>query len=247
MRLGARIRVAWRQNGPVTSVVLIVGRLSPESKGVRGAAFAAGQTYFRAVERAGGTPLLLPPIPSLLDRLPALIGRVDAVVLHGGGDVDPRHYGEELTADEVYGIVPEHDEVELAVVRAAVEADLPMLAICRGMQVLNVALGGTLVQHIGSESHWFAHHPATLDAGSRIAKAMGSETAERCHSVHHQAIARLGDGLSLVAEADDGIPEAIEADVARWVVGVQWHPEDTAADDAQQQALFDALLAQVGR
>lgn len=228
-------------------MVLIVGRLSSESKGVRGAAFAAGRTYFHAVERAGGTPLLLPPIPSLLDRLPGLLERVDAVVLHGGGDVDPARYGEEQVAEQVYGIVPEHDEVELAVVRAALERDLPMLAICRGMQVLNVALGGSLVQHIGSEDHWFAHHPVSLDAGSRIAKAMQAESAARCHSVHHQSIARLGDGLTLVAEADDGMPEAIEADVARWVVAVQWHPEDTADIDAQQQSLFDELLGQVRR
>ena len=214
---------------------------------MRGPAFAAGQTYFRAVERAGGVPLLLPPIPALLDRLPTLIERVDAVVLHGGGDVDPRLYGEEQTADEVYGIVPEHDEVELAVVRAALDADLPMLAVCRGMQVLNVALGGTLVQHIGSEDHWFAHHPVTLEAGSRIAKALQSDTAARCHSVHHQAVGRLGAGLSLVAQAEDGMPEAVEVDGASWVLGVQWHPEDTAAEDPQQQALFDELVTQAAR
>lgn len=238
--------MAGRQNVCVAAHVLIVGRLSPQSAGVRGASFAAGQTYFRAVERAGGVPLMVPPLPSLADRLPDLLDRVDAVVLHGGGDVDPRRYGQEPTADELYGIVPEHDEVELDVVRLTLGADKPLLAICRGMQVLNVALGGDLVQHIGSEDHWFVEHPVTLDAHSHLARALRTERPAACHSVHHQAVGRLGDGLRLVARADDGLPEAVEVTSAGWAVGVQWHPEDTAAHDAEQQALFDELLARAG-
>jgi putative glutamine amidotransferase len=228
----------------VTAHVLIVGRLSPEAKGVRGEAFAAGQGYFRAVERAGGLPLMLPPIPSSVDRIPQLLARVDGVVLHGGGDVDPRRYGMEPQADELYGIVEEHDEVELAVVRAALAIDLPMLAICRGMQILNVAAGGTLCQHIGNDDHWFATHPVNVDGGSRLAKALGTERPTACHSVHHQAIDAIGAGLTLVARADDGMPEAMELDAARWTVAVQWHPEDTAASDPEQQALFDEFVRQ---
>lgn len=224
--------------------VLIVGRLSTESQGVRGESFAAGQGYFRGVERAGGVPLMLPPIPALGDRLPQLIERVDALVLHGGGDVDPRRYGQNPSADELYGIVHEHDEVELAVVRAALAADIPILAVCRGMQVLNVALGGTLVQHIGTDDHWYATHPVNVRPGSRLAKAIGSERPNACHSVHHQSIGDLGAGLTLVATADDGMPEAMEVDEARWALAVQWHPEDTAASDPQQQALFDELVRQ---
>ena len=231
----------------MTPLVLIVGRLSPEAKGVRGPAFAAGQTYFRAVERAGGIPVMLPPITSLADHALDLIGRVDAMVMHGGGDVDPRRYGEEPSAEQLYGIVPEHDEVELAVVHAALEADLPTLAICRGMQVMNVAMGGTLVQHIGSEEHWLRKHPVQLAPGSRLATAIGATRADACHSVHHQAVARLGRGLTLTATADDGMPEGFEVDDARWFVGVQWHPEDTAERDAQQQVLFDELLRQAQR
>lgn len=214
---------------------------------MRGPAFAAGQTYFRAVERAGGVPVMLPPITSLADQALDLLGRVDALVLHGGGDVDPRRYGEEPTAEQLYGIVPEHDEVELAVVRAALDADVPTLAICRGMQVMNVALGGTLVQHIGSEDHWLRKHPVELAPGSRLAAAIGSTRAQACHSVHHQAVARLGDGLTLTATSDDGMPEGFEVDAARWFVGVQWHPEDTAEHDVQQQVLFDELVRQVRR
>ena len=218
--------------------------MSPESKGVRGEAFAAGQTYFRAVERAGGMPLMLPPLPALGDRIDSLIGKVDALVLHGGGDVDPRRYGEEPSAEQLYGIVHEHDEVELAVVEAALAADLPMLAICRGMQILNVALGGTLVQDIGNEEHWFHYHEVDVVAGSRLAKAVGSTTVSRCHSVHHQSVGRLGRGLTLVGSSTDGLPEAMEVDDARWAVAVQWHPEDSADGDQQQQALFDELIGQ---
>ena len=143
-------------------LVLIVGRLSAEAQGVRGEPFAAGRRYFESVARAGGVPLMLPPITSLAGEIPALLDRVDAVVMHGGGDVDPRRYGQQPSAEQLYGIVPEHDEMELAVVAAALAADKPMLAICRGLQVLNVALGGTLQQDIGSEAHWFADHEVAL-------------------------------------------------------------------------------------
>ena len=228
----------------MTAVVLIVGRVSAEAAGVRDAAYAAGQKYCRAVERAGGVPVLLPPMPALIDRLPELLDRVDAVVLHGGGDIDPARYGQEQTAEQVYGIVHEHDEVEIAVAQAAVGRDLPLLGICRGMQVLNVAMGGTLLQHIGTEDHWRVLHPVTLEAGSRLAKAVGAETANACNSIHHQALDGIAPGLTVVGRGEDGMVEAVEAPDARWVVAVQWHPEDTAATDTQQQALFDELVRQ---
>ena len=225
-------------------LVVIVGRQAGDAKGVRGPPFAAGQAYFRAVARAGGTPLMLPPIPGLIDDIPALLRRTDAVVFHGGGDIDARQYGQEATEESLYGIVPEHDAMELEMVAAAITADMPVLAICRGLQILNVALGGTLVQDIGSEDHWMRFTANELDAGSRIAKAMGTETPERCHCVHHQALDRLGDGLRVVGRHVDGIVHAVELDGARWIVGTQWHPEDSAVDDPQQQGLFDELIRQ---
>lgn len=225
----------------VAPLVVIVGRQSTEAPGVRGAPFAAAQTYFRAVERAGAIPLMLPPIPGLVDDIPALLRRCDAVVFHGGGDVDPRRYGQEPSEESLYGIVPEHDEMELAMVSAAIDADVPVLAICRGLQILNVALGGTLVQDIGSEDHWKRFTEVSLEAGSRIAKAMGTESPSRCHCVHHQALDRLGDGLRVVGHGD-GMIHAVELDAARWIVGTQWHPEDSAAADPQQQSLFDDLV-----
>ena len=228
----------------VNPLVVIVGRQAGDAKGVRGAPFAAGQAYFRAVERADGIPLMLPPIPGLIDDIPSLLGRCDAVVFHGGGDIDPRHYGQEATEESLYGIVPEHDAMELAMVSAAIAADKPVLAICRGLQILNVALGGTLVQDIGSESHWMQFTANEIDAGSRIAKAMATESPQRCHCVHHQALDRLGDGLRVVSRDADGIIHAVELDGAHWIVGTQWHPEDSAADDPQQQGLFDELIRQ---
>ena len=226
-----------------TPIIVIVGRVSPEAKNVRGEAFASGQRYSRAIERAGGIPLTLPPIPELVDdRLHDLLQRVDGALFHGGGDVDPRHYGQDATAEQLYGIVPEHDAVELGLMRAAIDLDLPVLGLCRGMQVLNVACGGTLHQDIGTETHWMQHLPVTLEAGSRLAKAFGSETPQRCHHVHHQAVDRLGDGLRVTGRTDDGMLEAVELEAARWIVATQWHPEDDAATDAEQQNVFDAFV-----
>ena len=228
----------------VKPLVVIVGRQSEEAQGVRGKAYAAGQTYFQSVERAGGIPLLVPPIIGLIDEIPSLLDRVDGVVFHGGGDVDPRRYGQTATEESLYGIVAEHDAVELAMMAAAIEADIPVLAICRGLQILNVVLGGTLMQDIGTEDHWRRFTTTQLDAGSRIAKAMGTDLPERCHCVHHQALDRLGEGLRVVGRHADGLIHAVELDSASWIVGTQWHPEDSADADPQQQGLFDELIRQ---
>ncbi len=229
--------------GVSAPIIIIVGRQSEKAIGVRAEAYASGQRYYKAIERAGGVPVMLPPMPELLDgRLIDLIGRVDGVLFHGGGDIDPRRYGDAATAEQVYGIVHEHDEVELAVMHAAINHDLPVLGLCRGLQILNVALGGTLVQDIGSESHWMQYHPVSLEPGCRLAEAFGTVRPARCHSVHHQIIDQLGDGLSVVGRADDGMLEAVELKAATWVVATQWHPEDTAHEDPEQQGVFDELV-----
>jgi putative glutamine amidotransferase len=224
-------------------LVVIAGRVSPTAENVRGEAFGAGQRYARSVVRGGGQPLLLPPIPDSIERLPQIVRRMDAVVLHGGGDIHPRHYGEQPSTDSLSGVVPDHDEVELALVRVAIEHDLPVLAICRGLQILNVGLGGTLVQDLGQDDHWHTFHEVELEGAGRVASAIGDHRVRRAHSVHHQAVGQLGDGLSVTGHSDDGTIEAVELESASWVVGVQWHPEDTAHEDPQQQALFDALVA----
>jgi putative glutamine amidotransferase len=227
----------------VTPLVLIPGRLSARADNIRDEAFSSGQRYSRGVVRAGGVPVVLPPISGALERVSDVVTRVDAVILHGGGDLDPRRYGQEPSSDRLYGIIADHDEADLAVARAAIELDVPMLAICRGVQVLNVALGGTLVQDLGNKAHWRTYHPVELDLDSRVAAACGTTRPARCHSVHHQALAALAPGLRVTGRSDDGVVEAVELDGASWIVGVQWHPEDTAADDPEQQGLFDALVA----
>lgn len=221
-------------------LVLVVGRESNTASGVRGEAFAAGQRYFQAVLRAGGTPVMLPPISELAVGIKDVLRRFDAVVLHGGGDVDPRCYGQEPTTENLYGIVGSHDTVELAVARATVEADLPLLAICRGMQILNVAMGGTLCQDIGT-AHSKAYHRVTLSPSSRLAVAMGS-SVEACHCVHHQILDRVAEGFDVVGYSEDGIVHAAEVSGSTWCVATQWHPEDSAATDPQQQRLFSALI-----
>jgi putative glutamine amidotransferase len=224
-------------------LILIVGRLSAEAKAVRGEAFASGQRYHRAIERAGGIPLMLAPLPALLDeRLDQLIERIDGVLFHGGGDVSPSLYGQVASAKQLYGIVPEHDQVELALMRAAIAADLPVLGLCRGLQVLNVACGGTLQQDIGTEEHWMHFHPVELASDSKLAAAFGTSAPQRCHSVHHQAIDRLGTGLRIVGHAPDGMVEAVELEGASWVVATQWHPEDNAETDSEQQNVFNELV-----
>jgi putative glutamine amidotransferase len=172
----------------------------------------------------------------------ATIARCDGMVLLGGGDVSPISYNETEHA-RLYGVDEFLDQFEIAAVREALALDIPILAICRGHQVLNVALGGTLVQHLETtQEHRDTMHPVAMASGSRIANAMGT-TEPLVHSFHHQAIDRLAEQLTVVGTFHDGTIEAVEHVSASWVVGVQWHPEDTAANDSTQQGLFNALVA----
>lgn len=205
-------------------------------------AYSSSQPYSRAVARAGGVPVLVPPIRQLARNAHSVLQHFDGVLLPGGGDVDPRRYGQDRLDDTLYGIVDEHDELDIAVCLAAIELDLPMLALCRGMQVLNVALGGTLVQDIGNDDHWMREHTVELTEGCKLARATGTTRLEHCHSVHHQGLDRLAGPLVACGWAPDGQLEAVEMPSATWVVGAQWHPEDTATRQAPQQAIYDALV-----
>ena len=201
--------------------------------------------YVEQVVRAGGQPVVLPPAgnPS------TLIDRLDALVLTGGGDLDPSRYGAGPHARTGY-VRDFRDEAELGLVRCALDRDLPYLGICRGLQVLNVALGGTLHQHVpdlvGGSRHsprpgLYNRFPVRVAAGSRLAKALGKEAVTVSH-YHHQAIDRLGTGLIPTSWSDDGIIEAAELDGHPFALGVQWHPE---ADG--DSSLFSALVAATGR
>lgn len=212
--------------------------------------YLAFVTYTSMVRAAGGIPVSL--TPGAVDEVPALIDRLDGLLLAGGGDVDPARYGG-ATHESVYGIDPARDEYEIALVRAARERRLPTLCVCRGMQVLNVALGGTLIADIGTHGPGLIDHrridqPAAtrqhtvgLDPNSSTAMALGAATVT-VNSLHHQAIGDLAPGLVVTGRAPDGIIEAV-APTDDWPMwAVQWHPESLGADDEPSFRLFDQLI-----
>lgn len=204
---------------------------------------ALGLTYPQAVARGGGVPVVIPPYTSD-ECIRELLPRLDGLVLAGGPDIHPSLYGQE-PSDELGPTEPVLDGSEVALVRMALERTMPMLCICRGLQALNVARGGTLVQHLPghrqTEPGRLAVHGVRVAAGSRLAHAVGG-TDLRVNSFHHQAVDVLGLNLEPVAWADDGLVEGLEATDRDWVVGVQWHAEGLV-DSTEQHALFDAFLA----
>ena len=188
------------------------------------------EMYLDLIREAGATPVVL-PVHQEFD--PALMERLDGVVLTGGGDVDPSQYGRTRSA-LTYGIDPQRDRFELSLTREAVARDLPLIAICRGVQVMNVALGGSLFQDVDTEfpgvmmhhdmDRWDqVVHPVRFEPGSILARLMGEEND--VNSMHHQAIDELGNGLVAVGRSPDGLVEAVEAPDLHFVVGIQWHPE----------------------
>ena len=198
--------------------------------------------YVRAVERAGGRPLLVPPAEDGIDET---LDSLDGLIFSGGSDLDPKTYGAD-PHPETTGIVPERDEFELTLLEAALARDMPVLAVCRGSQVLNVARGGDLVQHlpdvVGDEKHKhtpgvFADHDVAVEPGTRLGRLLGEHAPVKSH--HHQGFGRLGAGLREAARADDGTIEAIEHTEQRFALGVLWHPE--AGEDMK---LFEALVAE---
>jgi putative glutamine amidotransferase len=199
-------------------------------------------TYTRAVERAGGTPVILPPVPP--ESVAVLIAGLDGLVLTGGTDVNPALYEAE-PHEQTDAPDRRRDRFEVALVRAAIEADLPVLAIGRGLHVLNVARGGTLIQYlpeaVGHSGHAagtarMSQHDVNLNATSTLGKLLGGKV--RVPALHHQAVHRPGEGLATVAWADDQVIEALELDGHRFAVGIQWHPEE--GDDLR---LLEALVA----
>ncbi|MET8825294.1 gamma-glutamyl-gamma-aminobutyrate hydrolase family protein [Streptomyces sp. NPDC004610] len=195
--------------------------------------------YPRLVQRAGGLAVMLPP--DAPEHAAAAVARLDGVVIAGGPDVDPARYG--AVRDPRTGPpAPERDAWELALIDAALAAGVPLLGICRGMQLLNIALGGTLVQHLDGHVEAvgvFGTHPVTPVPGTRYASLVPERTEVPTH--HHQAVARLGTGLIASAHAEDGTVEAVEppGEGGGWVLGVQWHPE-MDADVRVMGALVEA-------
>ena len=226
-------------------LIVIPGRRSDEAKGHRTPVVSGGRLYADAVQRAGGLPVVIPPTDDV-DLIRATVERCDGMVLLGGGDVSPAQYGREINA-RLFGVDEFIDAFEIAAVQHAVALDLPVLAICRGHQILNVALGGTLIQHLENyELHRDTMHDVQLTEGSLVAEAMGT-TQPMTHSFHHQAIETVAPPLTVVGHYSDGTIEAVQHTTASWVIGVQWHPEDTAEEDPANQGLFNALVQRATR
>jgi putative glutamine amidotransferase len=193
------------------------------------------RNYVDSVQRAGGLAVLLPPDPAVIEQPDEVLDRIDGLLLAGGADLDPASYGAE-PHPKTSGTVPERDAFELALATRALERDIPFLGVCRGMQVMNVARGGTLIQHLpddlGHEDHRRAlgtfddaDHDVRLAEGS-LAARVARETLHPTKSHHHQGVDRIGEGLEISGWATiDDLPEALEAPGARFALGVQWHPE----------------------
>ncbi len=216
--------------------------------------YATGQRYVQAIEEAGGLPVMLSP--GLNDAtLRATFEHLDGLLLSGGGDIDPSIYGEE-PHPTIWGLDMNRDRAELAMAKWSASAQKPVLGICRGTQVLNVALGGSLLQDIeslqpGALTHMFDQettprekvtHSVRVMEGSRLSELIQASTAQ-VNSWHHQAVKRLADDLKVVALAPDGIVEAIEIPGHRFAVGVQWHPEWLYDRQPEMARLFTGLIA----
>lgn len=208
------------------------------------------QQYFDSVTASGGIAVLLPPQPGPADAAAGVLDGLDGLILTGGLDVQPELYGAERhpLTDPAR---PDRDEWELALYRGAEERRMPVLAICRGLQLVNVAHGGTLHQHLpealGTERFRigggvFATNTVSVDPDTRLAELVGAGDLE-VHSYHHQGVDRLGAGLVATARTDDGLIQAFESDGGGYLVGVQWHPEENAED----RRLFAGLVDEAAR
>lgn len=197
-------------------------------------------SYIRSIDEAGGLAIVIPPTES---GALELLEKLDGLVLTGGSDIDPSVYHAD-SHDETIGVRPTRDRAELSLLTAALERDMPVLGICRGLQVVNVARGGDLVQHlpdeVGHERHRqtlgvFSEHEVSVAGGSRLVEILGGRVRVKSH--HHQGPGRIGDGLQEVAWAEDGTVEGLEDPNCSFLVSVLWHPEED-----ENKALFEALV-----
>jgi putative glutamine amidotransferase len=243
--MGARVRPLI---GVTTSEMRTAGQFSPTPEGEPEATeMALGLSYLRAIEAAGALPVVIPPLP--IEAIDGLLERFGGICLSGGPDLHPSGYGE--PEDSHLGPTwPELDRFELALAARADASGLPVLAVCRGAQLLNVARGGTLIQHLPDRTGDGRHrqqapgeqktHGVRLDPDGMLAAIMGAEQLE-VNSFHHQAVDRLGAGLRATAWSEDGVVEGLQASDREFVLGVQWHVE-CLVDDLQHAAIFAAFV-----
>jgi len=229
---------------PRRPLIAIPARFSESASAHRFRAITTARALSEGVLRAGGEPVTVHPWAPDGAVTPKDVGRrlafVDGVLLPGGGDLDPATYGQSAISDEIYDVDEEQDAFDLAVARWALDAEVPLFAVCRGFHVVNVVLGGDLEQHM-LEPHRHVVHDLRVEAGSELADITRTSVAASCF--HHQRVSRLGRGLEPTARAADGTIEAAELPGSpAWFLGVQWHPEDTVTTDSAQLALFESLV-----
>ncbi len=221
--------------------------------GLESARQALPRPYVWAIEKAGGVPILL-PATTAIENAERYLSVLDGLLLSGGVDVDPACYGEE-PHPELGRVDSDRDAIEIPLAQLALAQDMPIFAICRGIQVLNVAMGGTLYQDLPTQKpshlqHQQRHdgvprdtatHTIRIEAASRLAEIVG-DTCMATNSFHHQALKAVAQGLVVTAHAEDGIIEGVESTAHRYVLGVQFHPEETAFVDEKSMRLFEAFV-----
>jgi putative glutamine amidotransferase len=222
----------------------IPARFSESASALRYRAIVNARALSQAVFEAGGEPVTVHPwAPGGVvstDEVAERLAFVDGVLLPGGGDLEPSAYGQERSSHHVYDVDVEQDAFDLAVARWALETGVPLLAVCRGMQIVNVACGGTLEQHMDAP-HSDLVQEFSIEETSMLAGVVGGSVTSSCY--HHQRLDRIASGLVATAWAADGTVEALEMpDAAGWFLAVQWHPEDTVDSDPAQRALLTALV-----
>jgi putative glutamine amidotransferase len=225
-------------------LIAIPGRFSKSASALRYEALVVARRLSAGVIAAGGEPLVVHPVAPggevSIEEVAERLSFADAVLLPGGGDLDPASYGQGVASDHVYDVDVEQDAFDLAIAEWALNTGVPTLAICRGMQVVNVALGGTLEQHMDSPHRNYVHE-VTVQPDTQLFDIVGEHITSSCY--HHQRLDTLAPGLVATALATDGTVEGLERPgTPGWFVAVQWHPEDTVTDDPLQLSLLQALV-----
>ncbi len=220
--------------------IALIGRYTDTASALRYRGIVGARTLLESIWRAGGEPILLLPAHGFgSDDWGSRLADIDGVLFPGGGDLDPATYGEVAESEHVYDVDPLQDGQDLSLARYVLTYGIPYLAICRGMHVINVAAGGTLQQHIEPMHRHLIHEVTFEREWARFGVGVERLT---CSCYHHQAIKDLGEHLAIVARTNDGIAEALIPTDSAQGVCVQWHPEDTAETDPNQQGIFDAFI-----
>jgi putative glutamine amidotransferase len=222
--------------------IAILGRFAENTSATRRDAIVTALRLAEAVYAAGGEPMTLLPVAGSNwdERLAGFQG----VLLPGGGDINPRTYGQESQSDEIYGVHDLQDAADISLANWAIDRGVPLLSICRGTQIVNVATGGTLVQHM-DEPHRHHVHDVTIESHGSDLGLTQPTVESSCY--HHQMLDRLGDGLEVIARSAEGTIEAVSIRSKGWAFGVQWHPEDNWNTDDQQAKIFEKFVSEAAK